>query len=177
MIFVGGIHGVGKSFVCKRLSAKFNLPHYSASELISRNSKEQLWIDKKISDAERNQTMLLSALDDLLLNDTQFLLDGHFSLLDSKNNISEIPQKTFVELSPHCIIVITNKVDTIRDNLYHRDHILYETSLLEDFQVCEENYSKQIARILNIPYKKWDLSKSENENEIECFLNDVLNNG
>lgn len=36
IIFIAGIHGVGKSTLCKKLSSRYNIEHYSASELIKK---------------------------------------------------------------------------------------------------------------------------------------------
>lgn len=33
--FFGGIHGVGKTFLCKRLSSQLSIKHFSAGELIN----------------------------------------------------------------------------------------------------------------------------------------------
>ena len=48
MIFVGGIHGVGKTSFCKKISKAYSLEFYSASALISEIKKEQFSKNKMV---------------------------------------------------------------------------------------------------------------------------------
>ncbi|SFP18213.1 ATP-binding protein [Salibacterium halotolerans] len=168
MIFVGGIHGVGKGYFCNKIAELFNISHYTASDLISLKSHNKLSKNKKVHNAEKNQFLLLLAIKELSLKNTPFLLDGHFSLLNHKNEITDVPIKTFQELKPLTIIVLENKIETIQGNLKKRDGKVYERKLLGDFQTREKTYSREIANLLDIPYKNCDLSKPLFE--IENFL-------
>lgn len=38
IIFIGGVHGVGKGTLCKRLASDLKITHLSASEVLNLNS-------------------------------------------------------------------------------------------------------------------------------------------
>ena len=62
IIFVGGIHGVGKTTLCRKISEKLLLKHFSASDLISNLKSENIAKDKKVSDVNENQNILLESI-------------------------------------------------------------------------------------------------------------------
>lgn len=46
IIFVGGIHGVGKTTLCKKIESRYNMEHFSASNLIAKEKTEALLRNK-----------------------------------------------------------------------------------------------------------------------------------
>lgn len=58
MIFIGGIHGVGKTFFCKRIKDEMNISTYSASQLILKKKRQNFSADKFASNIEGNQSYL-----------------------------------------------------------------------------------------------------------------------
>lgn len=54
MIFLSGIHGSGKSYLCKELN-KYNIPTCSASHLIAKYKKEAYSSNKLINNIDDNQ--------------------------------------------------------------------------------------------------------------------------
>ncbi|NJK52616.1 MAG: AAA family ATPase [Leptolyngbyaceae cyanobacterium SU_3_3] len=59
-VFIGGVHGVGKTHLCNRIVSHFDVAHVTASELIGRHVKHR--IDKTVSDIEGNQLILAEEL-------------------------------------------------------------------------------------------------------------------
>lgn len=90
MILVGGIHGVGKTTLCKYIEKEFGLSHYSSSALISKLKKKQ-FTDKRIENIDSNQDFLIEALCNMNLKNQEYLLDGHFCLLNKNGEIVNIP--------------------------------------------------------------------------------------
>ncbi|MCY7764904.1 MULTISPECIES: ATP-binding protein [Bacillus] len=171
MIFIGGIHGVGKSFICNKLKSKFNLMHFSSSNLISQKKKEQFGKSKKIKNINQNQTFLQEAIDEIKYEN--YFLDGHFCLLNKEGKITKIDEKTFIDLSPKAIIVLTNSTKTIAERLKCRDNISYDIDLLESLQSTEIEYSEYIAKKLEIPYFFYN-PMSSTEDELSHFIKQLL---
>lgn len=151
MLFIGGIHGVGKSVFCKKISEYLNIPHFSSSELINKQKKENLRTDKKVADAEKNQDFLLDALDKQDVKGGTFLLDGHFCLLNKEGSIVKISEETFEKLSPNVLIVLTNDPAVICERLFKRDGVKYDLHFLSRFQTKEIEYANELSVKLDVP--------------------------
>jgi adenylate kinase len=159
MIFIGGIHGVGKSSTCIRYSIDHNMVYYSASRLISDSKREYFSSNKMIDQIKENQEFLLTAVKSLNLDGEWFFLDGHFCLINLDGAITKVPTETFIQLSPKAIIVITDTVENISLRLKQRDNTKYGVSFLELFQEEEINCSREIAKKLKVShiiFKKYD---------------------
>lgn len=151
MIFVGGIHGVGKTTLCKYVEKEFDLSHYSSSALISKLKRKQ-FTDKKIANISSNQDFLIEALGNLNLESQEYILDGHFCLLNKDEEIVNIPVETFINLSPNAILLIISPIEKIVQRLYERDNQHYLNSFIDLFQKREIEYSNEIANILEVPW-------------------------
>jgi adenylate kinase len=152
MIFVGGVHGVGKTTFCNMIYEKYHLLSYSASRLISDAKKQEFGPSKGISDVDTNQDLLVDALEDIGSGDRWFLLDGHFCLIDKVGRIVRVPENTFQQLAPKAIIVLTNTIESIQDRLLRRDNFDYAEDFLEKFQAEELLYAEEVSKTLRVPY-------------------------
>ena len=151
LIFVGGIHGVGKSNFCEIAKEKLNINSYSASNLIVDLKQKGFNKDKLIPDINENQNYLLMAIEKLNAKETNYLLDGHFCLLDSFGTVKRIEAETYINLKPQAIILLVEKSSTVAERRKTRDGITYDVSEIEKFQQEEISYSKEIAEIVNAP--------------------------
>ena len=149
IIFVAGIHGVGKTTYCKNLSKRLDLPHYSCSQLIS-NFKKLDSSNKLTNKINENQNFLKLAIEKYIPYNSSYILDGHFCLINDKFEITEIPETTFKDLEISKILLLTNNPSTIIQNLKTRDNKDYPEELIKKFQDNEISYSKLIAKSLNI---------------------------
>lgn len=146
IIFIGGIHGVGKGTICEYLSSKLNIKHISASELIKwRNSSNKL-----VENIQKNQDELVLALNYYISPDENYLFDGHFCLISTDESIKKVPLITFQEISPILIIVIVEEIKTIQERLEKREHKKYDFDLLKKLQDTEITYANHVSNILNI---------------------------
>lgn len=159
--FIGGIHGVGKTTFCKVLTKRIDCLHYSASSLIK--EYKNLEKDKKVDKIKENQDILVTAIKNTFNIQNNYILDGHFCLLDTKNKIIEIPSSTFETLNLKKIIVLKDSAYNIHERLLKRDGTNYDIDLIQDFQNKELSYSKKIAKLLNIPYKVFDIHSDIDE--------------
>jgi len=117
--------------------------------------------DKKIQDNQinSNQDILNAGIKNL--PNKYLIIDGHFVLINSNNKISFVPKKTFLDMLPHAIIIITNDIKTIAKRLENRDKIKYNIELLSEMQKKELSHAKEISDMLNIPFIEIDAQKSE----------------
>ena len=81
MIFVCGIHGVGKTHYCKTLSKELELPYFIASDLLEKR-KKQVYIEKRVQNIRENQEILIEVVKKIEQQIRNYILDGHLCLLD-----------------------------------------------------------------------------------------------
>lgn len=62
IIFIGGIHGVGKGTISKRIIENLNLEYLSASRLLSWEKYSPDLKNKKVTNFSETQTRLIHAL-------------------------------------------------------------------------------------------------------------------
>ncbi len=169
MIFIGGVHGVGKSYICNIISQQTGLKIYSASHLISEYKKKEFSKHKKVSEINKNQDILIEAFRQL--NEQDCLLDGHFCLLNETSQITRIPLSTFSGLTPQKIILLFDNPTAIADRLFKRDGILHDVKFIEEFQKQEVEHCNEVVETMNISHYIYDCS-SDIKNLID-FLQDA----
>ena len=153
MIFISGVHGVGKSYFCNLVKEATGIECYSASSLIKDRKKHGFPADKRVADIDENQLYLLAAVDDLRASVGEFLLDGHFCLLNTEGEITRIPLGTFTTLKPEAIVLLTEDPDIIAKRRQNRDNVEHKASDIKAFQDEEIKYAKEVAEILHVPLK------------------------
>lgn len=150
IVFVGGIHGVGKSHFSGSLSRQLGIPHASAGELISRQRKMSPRADKKVGDVSGNQDALITAILSSDLAGSPFILDGHFCLLDSAGKVSKIPLSTFQALAPACVLLLIESIEIVRTRLRARDQQEHPAELLEAMQQAEIAHAKGVCSDIGV---------------------------
>lgn len=172
MIFVSGIHGVGKTFFCNMAKEKLNIQSYSASQLIAVKRKRSFSERKLVSDIDDNQDLLLTAVEELRRTSEEFILDGHFCLLNEEGDITRIPLDTFVLLKLDVIILLTENPEIIAERRRQRDNVQQSVLKIKAFQEAEKLYAEEIAEQLNIP-----LVISQGEEDIDKMLDFIKERG
>ncbi|HZJ76222.1 MAG TPA: ATP-binding protein [Oscillospiraceae bacterium] len=174
IIFVGGIHGVGKTILCKRISTQLLIEHYSCSELISMLDAKKIGNDKIVHDVNNNQNVLLNAAQRLLDDENIYLLDGHFCLINNDYLIKRIPINIYESLRIKGIILLTCDEKIILDRLKRRDGKDYSLEFIQLFQQKEIEYGKYVADKIKVPIKMIDLTRGKVETEL--IVRDLLGN-
>jgi adenylate kinase len=153
-IFVGGIHGVGKSTICSDICAEFNIPHLTASDLIRQYKKETLIQDvdreKRVGNISTNQDILITALNNSVIEDDTYILDGHFTLFDSLGLVKPIPTNVFFQIKPKALFVITEKPETIQLRLMDRDESDYNLYKLSEMQKAETVHARRVSEEIGV---------------------------
>lgn len=150
IIFVGGIHGVGKGTFCNDISRKFNLEHLTASEVLKWNEISDLK-NKKVKDISSTQERLINNLAKIVRPNQNYLLDGHFTLLNSSGIPQKIEDETFVGINPISIILLICEASTISSRLTNRDDSRYDLRTIQKMQEMEVEHANHISKKLNIP--------------------------
>lgn len=145
MIFISGVHGVGKSYFCNLVKKATGIETYSASALIAGKKQSGFAKDKLIPDIDDNQQYLLLAVDEIKDAGKNFILDGHFCLLNASGDVQRIAYNTFTMLNPDAIILLTEKPDVIVSRRRERDNIEVTTQSIENFQQEEKAFATKVA--------------------------------
>ncbi len=150
MIFISGIHAVGKGYFCDLVNKELGIKAYSASDLIAKARNSGFSSDKLVANIEENQQYLLSAVQELRKTGMNFILDGHFCLINKETGEPErISLETFTTLMPEAIVLLTEKPEFIVERRKIRDGIDETPEYVEQFQNLEKQYAEEVANLLN----------------------------
>lgn len=151
IIFICGIHGVGKSTLCQQIKEKLNFECFSASSLIKEYNKNLIQKNKIVNNIDKNQEVLVQAVLLKKQEYSKFILDGHVTLL-TKYGIEKIPFSIFEQLSMNMFICITAPVDIIYERRINRDDIMISKEKIFEHQQQEIIYAKELSNNLKIPF-------------------------
>ncbi len=151
MIFISGIHGVGKSYFCEKAREILGINSYSASALISKMKNESFKKDKLIADIDNNQAYLISAVKKLDEIEQSYLLDAHLCLLNAQGDVQRIDLQAFLDLKPLAIVLLTDVPVVIAERRNARDGVVHAIGKIIEFQNEEVTYAKEISKLMEIP--------------------------
>ena len=165
MIFISGVHGVGKSYFGNLVKEKLGIKVYSASSCIEMKKKGGFTPDKLIPNIDENQEYLIMAVDELHQKGDPFILDGHFCLLNKEGEVTPINIDIFTKLKPKAIILLTEDERVIVKRRIERDNVSISLKEIRNFQSEEIRYAKKVAEKLNVP-----LQISRGEKDLQLTL-------
>jgi adenylate kinase len=151
VIFVGGIHGVGKSFHCAKACERLGATHLVAGDLLKAEKQQSADTDKRVTSVGQNQDVLVRALERVLVPGRTYLLDGHFVLLNADGNITNIPSRTYETIAPTAVVLVVDDPAEISARLRQRDGRSYEPSFLQQLQDRELAHAREICFALEVP--------------------------
>lgn len=149
VIFVAGVHGVGKTTCCQEIANQTGVLHHSASALIKAARSEAISATSKVvADVSSNQELLVTAVLQLLKTHPRILLDGHFTLLNANGKIASIPESIFARLRLDGIVLYRDDPIEIQERLTTRDGASpHEVAL---HQSAEEAQANRVAELMNL---------------------------
>lgn len=150
IIFLAGVHGVGKSTMCASALNSLPIELLSSSELLKWTEISSAE-NKKVSDINATQNRLIEGLRNAIEYDKRYVLDGHFCLLNGDGEVKRIPFETFRAINPAGIVVLTDNPGQIVRRLKNRDRALYSSAKISSFQTEEIAYAKEVSDILSVP--------------------------
>ncbi len=148
--FIGGIHGVGKSTICRQICDEVKLEYLSASERIKWKDISEDVLNKKVKNIPATQDRLILGLTNTVQKGKYYLLDGHYSLLNSKNEIVNIPIDTFKLINPISLNIVLGDIIEIKNRLEKRDNRPYDQELLRQMQESELDCAKLVSKTLGV---------------------------
>ena len=151
IIFVGGVHGVGKGTICNEIAFKTGLIHITASQILKWEEISDS-DNKLVKNIASTQSRLIKGLKNLIKKDQKYLLDGHLCLLNSDRIPSRINENTFDQINPKVIAIVIDDVKNIVKRLEARDGKRYDVEILNELQQMEIEYAKYLSDKKLIPY-------------------------
>ena len=152
MIFVTGIHGVGKSVYSHKLAEQLDIPWYSASSIIRSLDSERIYPQKLVDTIDSNQQLLINGCLQLNERHKDYVLDGHVCLLNTNGEVEEINPLVFEAIGVKKLIIVVADAETIQKRVADRDKLEWSLQMIEDFQNREIKYAKHIADKLGVPF-------------------------
>jgi len=152
IIFIGGIHGVGKGTICSKIQKQIDLKHLSASDVLKWSEVSPDPTNKLVKDIPDTQQRLIKGLERVIEPSQKYVLDGHFCLFDSNGIPQEVSINTFQKIAPMIISVVTADIIEIAKRLKKRDGKDYNHHLLDEMQSAEKTYAMFVAKELKVPF-------------------------
>ena len=174
-VFVGGVHGVGKTTFLNETLSRLGFVCFSASSLIKRHNLP-VRKDKTVADIDVNQMGLIAESSKEASSHRLYALDGHFTLLSSDKMVRPIPIEVFSSLKLDCLILLSSSCEEIQSRMISRDGTKWAKSLIKSFVREEECNAKAVAARLGLPLLKFDMPHSCCWRETKEFVGGVLGN-
>ena len=95
IIFIGGVHGVGKGTICQKIKEKLDFTHLSASEVLKWDDFKNEKGDKRVENVSTTQQRLIENLKNIVNPQKKVLI--YISTLENhrKGWSREIPEPVF----------------------------------------------------------------------------------
>lgn len=161
IIFIGGIHGVGKGTICSKIQREIDLKHLSASEVLKWSEVSPDPTNKLVKDIPDTQQRLIRGLERVVEPAQRYILDGHFCLFDSNGKVSPIPVETFMKISPILLSVVICDAGIVAERLQARDNKKYDALIIEKMQKIELEHAQLVADKLNVDLIKVEGNPTE----------------
>lgn len=152
MIFLGGVHGVGKTSMCDGISEKFSLKVISASAII-RAELEHPSPDSRtaVSNIGGNQGLLVRGVQRLVTDAPgNYLLDGHFALRTLAGEIEEIDAGVFLSMGVNGLVCLVDDPAAIARRLASRDGEDHDVDAIAQLQAAELSSAESVSRTLEL---------------------------
>jgi adenylate kinase len=159
--FIGGIHGVGKSTICKQICKHLDLQYLSASNVLKWAEINADHNNKYVQNIHDTQDRLVDGLSNMVDPNSRYLLDGHFCLFDIGGNVTRVPINTFKIINPISLSIVIGNILDIKAKLEKRDSKIYGYELLDTMQKEELAYAKELSSELNVSINVGDQTNYE----------------
>lgn len=164
-IFVGGVHGSGKTELCKKIQEKIDCVYLSASQLLKWSKKEKI-----VENVQENQGILKELLKKEMQDDKLYLIDGHFALWNKEYKCEKVPLTFFEDLNIKCNLLVVENGDVIGQRLCNRNGINVSPEIIESISSLEKKHSKFIAEKLGVKFFQVNTS---NKNQVNRLINQM----
>lgn len=167
IIFIGGVHGAGKNFLLDNINSEISFIHLTASEVLKWKEISDNPDKKLVNSITNTQDILIENLRKIVKDEQNYLLDGHFTLLNKSGEIEKVPENTFMRIAPKALIVKISEPNVILQRLKKRDNQIWDLDKISTMQTQELEYAQSIAIKLKVPFYQLD---DNQENILEEIL-------
>jgi len=151
VVFVAGVHGVGKTTACAKAASSLMIGHYAASAVIRGEKASAVSETSKIvADLDANQLLLINGVRRIASQGERFLLDGHFTLKSSLG-IEPIPTAVFEQLGLRGSVLYWDHPEQIAARIAERDGVEADLDSIHRHQQLEVAHARAVANELSIP--------------------------
>ncbi|HUW36182.1 MAG TPA: ATP-binding protein [Rhodocyclaceae bacterium] len=155
VIFVAGVHAVGKTTACAHAASTLGIAHYTASGLIKAEKASAIPVQgKSIADVDGNQTLLIHGVEKARSrHQGRIILDGHFTLATLEGRIELIAMDVFRALVVDGVVVYHDEPVAIATRLNQRDGETRRSEVVAEHQEAELKHARMVANELRVPLK------------------------
>ena len=153
VIFLAGVHGVGKGFLGAKAANALGIYHLTASQLIREEKGQATWTaDKKTSDLDDNQLALIRAVSRRRQSHSSILLDGHFVLRNGNGVLTPLESNVFKELHLDGVVLLVDETNVIASRLALRDNVQTDLGAMYELAEAESSHARTICDELKLPF-------------------------
>lgn len=110
IVFIEGIHEVGKSTICRHHCSELKLEYLSASELLIWKDINEDSINKKVEDIPDTQNCLILRQINTVQKVKYYLLDWRYCLHNNNNEVVSVPREIFEKINPFSLSLILGDI-------------------------------------------------------------------
>ena len=150
IIFLGGVHGTGKGFLSEKLCSNLSLKYLSASKLIKWTEINSDASNKLVNNISETQERLTTALKAICEEKENYLLDGHYCLLNSSQEPTKVDFDVFSDINPVILLIVKTEPELIKGRLMNRDGKNYDLTLIRkmlSFEKPTREFGVRIQRL------------------------------
>lgn len=153
VIFLAGVHCVGKGYLGIPAAKALGVSHFTASQLIRDEKGRTTWgTDKRVAELDDNQLALIRAVERRRTVGGDILLDGHFVLRNSEGVLVRLEQSVFAELKLAGVILLTEDTKTIATRLSARDGVKMNFNDISELACAESSHAQAVCLALALPF-------------------------
>jgi adenylate kinase len=172
IIFVAGIHGVGKTYLSVPAAQRLGILHATASQLIREERGMQSWGQNKlVSEVDENQSALISAVGKIKASQQSLLLDGHFVLRGDQEGYIPIEEEAFRDLKIDAVLLIETTSEAISNRLTARGDYSWSVTALTSFAANERAHATKVSSSIGLPLL---VLSSPSQNQFEEAVERIL---
>jgi adenylate kinase len=154
LIFLAGIHGVGKSYLGTPVAKNLGMDYFTASQLIREEKGRATWgVDKHVAEIDDNQLALIRAVARKRSEAQSILLDGHFVLRGQLGELIRLEKNVFAELKFSAVILLTENPQTVARRIEERDGVTTDHASITNLANEEYSHAHDVCGTLGVPLK------------------------
>jgi adenylate kinase len=152
VVFLTGVHGVGKGFLGAPVAQSLGMDHCTASQLIREEKGRATWgTNKRVTEIDDNQSALIRAVTQRRESGKDILLDGHFVLRGTSGEFIRLGKEVYAGLLLIGVVLLTEDSQTIADRLVSRDGIPAMPESIKEHAAEVYAHVHNVCGELNIP--------------------------